>query len=117
MSNSNNLTSQSYSSFSSSSYSSSRGTDGQQQNFGTRSQTTSHTDPSGKTTVNTLNQNLGEPVQRGTRHYDAQGRELVGGPEIGGASNRIEEAKDETEADKLYRDRMEDEYAKREGGA
>lgn len=66
-----------------------------------------------------MHQNLGEPIQKETRQFDSQGRELIGNGSSN-ATRRIEEAKDdekETEADRQYRERMEDEYAKREGGA
>jgi hypothetical protein len=56
-----------------------------------------------------------------TRHYDPQGRELLEGPGGAGASRRIEDVSDtqasQAEKDALYEERMEEEYAKREGGA
>lgn len=64
-------------------------------------------------------QNLGEPMITETRQYDGQGRELLGGA-AGGAdtSRRIEDVSDaQAERDRQYEERMEDEYAKREGGA
>jgi hypothetical protein len=63
---------------------------------------------------------MGEPVVREERHYDAQGRELLTGPGAGGAGGerRIEDVSDEqTQRDREYEERIEDEYAKREGGA
>lgn len=60
-------------------------------------------------------QNLGEPATSQTRHYDSQGRELIEGPD-GKTSNRITDA-EQAENDRKYEERIEDEYAKREGGA
>lgn len=68
-------------------------------------------DPSG-TTVTSNSQSHGEPAMRETRHYDTQGRELLNG----GAGDRITDA-DQEEKDREYEERIEDEYAKREGGA
>jgi hypothetical protein len=56
-----------------------------------------------------------------TRHYDSQGRELLEGSGGAGAGRRIEDVSGsddkQAERDALYEERMEDEYAKREGGA
>jgi hypothetical protein len=60
-----------------------------------------------------------------TRHYDSQGRELLEGSGGADASRRIEDVSGQQQAEKdtqaerdaLYEERMEDEYAKREGGA
>lgn len=123
----------SYSS-SSSSFTSSGGT----QQSGTRNATYSTTDPSGTTTTHTMSQNLGEPAVQEIRRFNSSGRELptvesnssAGDRMIGsGASasasasattgtgnNRVEDVT-ESEADREYRERMEEEYAKREGGA
>ena len=79
-------------------------------------QTTS-SDPSG-TTVKTANQNLGEQAVLSERHYDPQGRELLSGNDGAGADRRIEDVSDEQkERDMEYERRIEEEYAKREGGA
>lgn len=67
------------------------------------------------TTVTTQSQNLGEPAVRETRQYDNHGRELVGGPMENG-SNRITDV-EQAERDREYEERIEEEYAKREGGA
>ncbi|KAI1864655.1 hypothetical protein JX265_008379 [Neoarthrinium moseri] len=75
---------------------------------------TSQTTPEG-TTVRTTSQNLGERPVTHTQQFDSQGRELIG-DNTGGASRRIEDVSSE-EADHGYKERMEDEYAKREGGA
>ncbi|KAG8158522.1 hypothetical protein KVR01_011644 [Diaporthe batatas] len=88
-------------------------------------------DPSG-TTVRTTTQNDPDapPVQE-VRYFDAGGHEVpaerAAHRGLGGAtpsrdsSRRIEDVSDrekpESEVDRLYRERMEDEYAKREGGA
>ncbi|KAI5866546.1 hypothetical protein GGS23DRAFT_551064 [Durotheca rogersii] len=89
----------------------------------------SHTasDPQGTTTF-TGSQRLGEPVYTERRDYDASGRLIYSdrGTGAGGgvdSSRRIEEASDgderrrQRENDRLYEERIEDEYAKREGGA
>ena len=112
-------------SYSSSSYStSSTDAQGNIQTSGTRNATYSTTDPSGRT-VRTANQNLGEPVVQEIRRFDSSGREVPTLESTGGAgsdrmigtgNNRVEDVT-ETEADKEYRERMEEEYAKREGGA
>ena len=60
-----------------------------------------------------------------TRYYDSQGKPVQGieGSGVargrGGDSGRIEDVTDEEQKDndRLYEERMEDEYAKREGGA
>jgi hypothetical protein len=60
---------------------------------------------------------MGEPVVREERHYDAQGRELLSGAGAGG-ERRIEDVSDDQkQRDREYEERIEDEYAKREGGA
>ena len=100
------------------SYSSSSTTsDGQTTGHRSMQQTT--TDPTNGTTVQSSTQNLGEPEVRETRHYDSQGRELLEGPGATGASRRIEDVSDSSQAerDAAYEERMEEEYAKREGGA
>ena len=105
------------SSFVSSSYSyssSSSNVDGQ--TSGHRSVQQSYTDPSG-TTVKQSTQNLGEPVVEETRRYDAQGRELIEGA-AGSTQRRIQDVDEEqAERDREYEERIEDEYAKRDGGA
>lgn len=112
-----------YSSYSSSSTSyASTTANGSTLTSGTRSVQTSHTDASGTTVVNTATQNLGEPAVQESRRFDSQGRELVGESADGGSrieGPRVEEVTDaeQNENDKRYLERMEDEYAKREGGA
>ncbi|KAK5123539.1 hypothetical protein LTR85_002577 [Meristemomyces frigidus] len=105
--------------FTSSSYSySSSGSDVNGQTTGQRTMHQSHTGPSG-TTITQASQNIGEPLVQETRRYDEQGRELLEGTNGGaGAERRIEDASNEqAERDRQYEERMEDEYAKREGGA
>ncbi|KAF1986401.1 hypothetical protein K402DRAFT_393880, partial [Aulographum hederae CBS 113979] len=108
-------------SYSSSSYTSSSSTNNNGSISGTKNATYKTSDPSG-TTVQTTSQNLGEPAISETRSFDAQGREMIGGGAagsdrmIGTGNNRVEDVT-ESEADREYRERMEDEYAKREGGA
>lgn len=81
----------------------------------------SQTDPSGQTTVQSASQNLGQPVVQETRTYDQEGRQLIAGGNDGtgvGMGRRVEDVSDEQkERDRIYEERMEDEYAKREGGA
>lgn len=95
-----------YSTFSSSSYSSSTDSSG---NVFTQSTTTN---PSG-TTVHTTSQRTGEPAYTETTRLPAGATraQRAGGVDD---SRRIEDVTDE---DQAYEARMEDEYAKREGGA
>lgn len=108
----------SYSSTSFTSYSSSSSSNGQ--TTGHRYAEHSQTNPSG-TRVQTASQNLGQPVYTETRNYDSSGRPLVEGSSTSSGANRIEgprvEDISEQEADRRYQERIEDEYAKREGGA
>lgn len=69
-----------------------------------------YTEEDGSTTVRNTTQNLGELPSETVERYDNTGRRL----EDQGSQGRIE---DVTDADKEYEERMEDEYAKREGGA
>ena len=95
----------SYSSYTSQSYSSSTNGSGHSYSEATVS------DPSG-TTIHRTSQESGQPAISETTRLPAGGTAAVGG----GADNgrRIE---DVTDADREYEERMEDEYAKREGGA
>ena len=78
---------------------------------------TSQTDASG-TTTQSASQRLGEPVVQEQRQYDPQGRELLSGPAGVDTSRRIEDADEEqAQRDREYEERIEEEYAKREGGA
>ncbi|KAF2089373.1 hypothetical protein K490DRAFT_63510 [Saccharata proteae CBS 121410] len=93
----------------------------------------SHSTPAG-TATRTTNSRTGKPTVQETRYFDGKGREVVGGRiegagsgygggfgsrgvESGGVDRRIEDVSDESDADRVYRERMEEEYAKREGGA
>ena len=68
--------------------------------------------------MKTANQTFGQPVVQSERHYDSQGRELLSGTDGAGSNRRIEDVSDEQkERDREYEERIEEEYAKREGGA
>lgn len=95
----------SYSSFTSQSYSSSSNGVGNSYSEATVS------DPSG-TTIHRTSQEAGQPAVSETTRLPAGGTAAVGGGVDSG--RRIE---DVTDADREYEERMEDEYAKREGGA
>ncbi len=99
------MSNQSYSTFSASSYSST--SDGS----GNTYTTSTSSNPSG-TTIRTTSQQAGQPAVTSTSRYSANGTQQVGGGL--GNERRIE---DVTDADREYEDKMEDEYAKREGGA
>lgn len=77
-------------------------------------------DPSGTTTYSASQRN-NEPVHAERRDYDASGRPIAQGHTLGtsgGSTRRIEDVTDQQrENDRLYEERIEDEYAKREGGA
>ncbi|KAL8974877.1 MAG: hypothetical protein Q9197_000880 [Variospora fuerteventurae] len=98
-------TSSSYSSYTSQSYSSSTNGSGHSYTEATIS------DPSG-TTIHRTSQEAGQPAVSETTRLPAGGTAAVGGGTDSG--RRIE---DVTDADRQYEERMEDEYAKREGGA
>jgi hypothetical protein len=102
----------------SSSFTSSSTTSNGQQTTGYHSVHQTTTDPVNGTTVKSSTQQLGQPAVEQTRHYDSQGRELLEGSGGAGASRRIEDVSDtQAERDAQYEERMEEEYAKREGGA
>ena len=91
---------------------------GEQTTTGHRTSQQTTSDPTNGTTVHTSTQNMGEPAVQETKHYDPQGRELLeGGSSSGG--RRIEDVSDakQAERDAEYEERMDEEYAKREGGA
>jgi hypothetical protein len=114
--NMSNQQSSSFKSYSSVSYSSSSSRDGEQVSGSRRTQTT-YSDDSG-TTVKSSSQNIGEPVVREEKHYDAQGRELLSGTDGAGQNRRIEDVSEEQkQRDREYEERIDEEYAKREGGA
>ncbi|KAI1651920.1 hypothetical protein F4815DRAFT_46831 [Daldinia loculata] len=115
------MSSNSYS-FSSSTMSFSSSTTRNGQTTGSRYAEHTASDPSG-TTTHTASQRIGEPLHHERRDYDASGR-LVSSSDraLNGSGidpdRRIEDVSDEQrENDKLYEERIEDEYAKREGGA
>lgn len=126
---------QSYS-FSSSSYSSSSSSSNTNNGPG-RSEKQSHaysseqhSGPQG-TTVRTTTQDNDEPAVEETRHFNPSGREVPGdgdsrapgrtleGSTTGNVQGRVDDVSglSEADTDRIYRERMEDEYAKREGGA
>ncbi|KAK4695506.1 hypothetical protein P7C71_g2258, partial [Lecanoromycetidae sp. Uapishka_2] len=103
------MSSQSYSTFQSTSYSSSSDFAGNTYTEATSS------NPSG-TTIHRTSQEAGQPAVSETTRLPAGG----GNAQLGGMDNnrRIEDVSDTTtDADKAYEEAMEDEYAKREGGA
>jgi len=72
------------------------------------------TDPRGTTTHRTAEETGKQPYQE-TTYTPAEGRLESGGASTQG---RIEDVTDDqAERDRQYEERMEDEYAKREGGA
>jgi hypothetical protein len=115
---SNHNSSSTFQSFSTSSFSSN--INGRQTSY---SEST-YTDPSG-TKVHRTTQNPGEERREERLEYDSTGRRLDSGD--GGArarieGNRVEDVTDKEDAeqkrrDQEYEERMEEEYAKREGGA
>ena len=113
------MSSYSYSSKYSSSISSHNG-----QRTGQAYQQTTSSNPSG-TTVRLQAQNLGGRAIQETRRFDSEGRQILEdgrtlgqGAGSGLSHGRIEDvSNDQREKDRLYEERMEDEYAKREGGA
>lgn len=108
---SSNNTSQTY--YSSSSYSSYSSTsDGQTTSY----REATRTDPSGTSVARESREPGQAPVQE-RYHVPTSGSGTIEGGATGNTRGRIEDVTDETEADKQYRERMEDEYAKREGGA
>jgi hypothetical protein len=116
-SSSNNFTSSSSFSFSSTINSSSNTShNGQTTSHRSTHQTTS--DPVNGTTVKTSTQEHGQPAVEQTKHYDPQGRELLEGPGGAGSGRQIEDVSgSQAQRDAEYEERMEEEYAKREGGA
>ncbi|KAF2656832.1 hypothetical protein K491DRAFT_715051 [Lophiostoma macrostomum CBS 122681] len=80
-----------------------------------RSETT-YSDPSG-TKVHRTSQDPGQAPQEERLQFDSEGRRQV---EQGTTHGRIEdvtEKEGQEERDRLFEERMEEEYAKREGGA
>ncbi|KAJ8116826.1 hypothetical protein OPT61_g1831 [Boeremia exigua] len=86
-------------------------------------QTTSRTqstisDNSG-THVHRTSQEPGQALREERFDVDSSGRRIGGGSSSGNSAGRIEDVTDEQqkENDRKYEERMEEEYAKREGGA
>ena len=100
------MSNQTYSTFSSSSYSSVSDSSGKSYTQA------SYSNPSG-TTIRTISQESGQPAVSETTRLPAA---TTSAQQVEGTdgSRKIE---DVTDADKEYEERMEDEYAKREGGA
>ena len=97
--------------YSSTSYSSSSTIDGRTNTHAYSEE--SHTDPSG-TTTRTMYKEPGRPVVEQTSSYPTGSRLSAGGRD--NTQGRIEDVS-EQEAAKRYEENIEDEYAKREGGA
>jgi len=90
-----------------------------------------HTDSDGNTTMYRSHQSSGQPRVEESRSYDRQGRQLMTGEVEEAPEKRIEGGEGESaggftvqdvtdeqsDSDKRYEEAMEDEYAKREGGA
>jgi len=114
MSNNNQYSSASYS-YSSSSYSSFSSTN--PTGTTTRFTQSTSTDPRGTRTHRTAEETGKRPYQE-TTYTPAAGRRLEAGTASAGTQGRIEDVTDDqAEMDRQYEERMEDEYAKREGGA
>ena len=100
------MSSQSYSTFQSSSYSS------YSDSSGNRYEEKTHSNPDGITTQRTTQRSGQQPVHESS-HVPSYRH-------VGGASEQprvIEDVTDQEEADKKYKESIEDEYAKRDGGA
>ena len=104
------MSSQNFSTFQSSSYSSYSDSSGNKYEEKTSS------DPSG-TTVNRTTQEAGQPAISETNRYPSGGGGAAQQQVEGlNSQGRIEDVSD-ADADKRYEEAIEDEYAKREGGA
>lgn len=100
----------SYTSYSTTSYTTSSTSNGGQPHTQSYSETANYNSRDGGSFVRESNE-TGQPTLREEHQIPVQGRVAQGGAD---SSRRIE---DVTDADKQYLERMEDEYAKREGGA
>lgn len=71
------------------------------------------------TTIRRTNEETGKPTLQDETYYPAAGGRSVEGGGGVGPGRRIEDVTDEEQRtrDRVYEERMEDEYAKREGGA
>ncbi|KAI0841897.1 hypothetical protein F5Y06DRAFT_258496 [Hypoxylon sp. FL0890] len=109
-------------SYSSASFSFSSSTSRNGETTGSRYVEHTESNPAG-TTTHVATQRSGEPLHHERRDYDASGRLISSeGRALGGSgvdSNRriVDVTDEQRENDKLYEERIEDEYAKREGGA
>ena len=115
--------SSSYTSFSTTSYTSSSSSNGNQPHTQSYTETSNYNSRDGGS-IQRESRETGQPTLTERRDISAQGQ--ISGPSSGpssqaitGGSDRSRQIEDvtESEADQLYRERMEDEYAKREGGA
>ncbi|KKY31453.1 hypothetical protein UCDDA912_g08579 [Diaporthe ampelina] len=116
-------------SFSSTTFSSSQTSNGRTTNQSYSEE--QHSNPQGTTVRSTTQDDPNAPPVQELRYFDAGGHEipaeraahrgLGGAAPSGDSSRRIEDVGDQgrhdRNVDRLYRERMEDEYAKREGGA
>lgn len=102
----NTMSSQSFSTFQSSSYSSYTDSSGKKYEEKT------YSNPEGTTTQRTTQQS-GQPAVSESTHVPSK-RHVQGSS---GEQRVIEDVTDQEEADAKYKERIEDEYAKREGGA
>jgi hypothetical protein len=116
------FSSSSYSSYTSSSYSTSSGTDPQSHSK-TTTETASSNDRDG-TKIHRMTEETGKPTLQ-DEIFIPPGRVGLtdGGGETGGGRGRIEDVSDrdgdeeQAQRDREYEERIEEEYAKREGGA
>lgn len=104
----------SYTSYSSTSYTSSSSTNGGQPHVQSYTERANYNSQDGGF-VERESRETGQPTLTERRELPVQGQ-LSSGSNGSGANRRIEDVT-ESEADQLYRERMEDEYATREGGA
>lgn len=105
-----------YASFSSSSFTTSSSSNGGQPHTQSYSETAIYDSRTGGYTTRESRE-TGQPTLTETREIPVQGR--VGASSGADTNRRIEDVTDaeQAERDKQYEERMEDEYAKREGGA
>jgi len=106
----------SYTSFSSSSFTTSSSSDGGPPRTQSYTETANYDSRTGGN-ITRESRETGQPTLTETRDIPAQGR--VGAATGADTSRRIEDVTDadQAERDRQYEERMEDEYAKREGGA
>jgi hypothetical protein len=73
-------------------------------------------DPSG-TRIHRTSQNQGERPTEERIEYDNSGRRIQGAGASQGRIEDVTDKEDQAEKDRQYEEKMEDEYAKKEGGA